>query len=137
MTSSVVLCQMIRKSVETRDWIATIEPRSVRAVMKRVVEDLTLVDLQVGMLYEEGVRKDRSSGKQTKPTQQLSFVKGFFPCLVDDSRRTYSQSRQMGKPWGYTPRLALFVKVHFYGRVACFDLCSVALDIYISSSVLL
>jgi hypothetical protein len=78
---------MIRKSVETRDWIATVEPRSVRAVMKRVVEDLTLVDLQVGMLYEEGVRRDRSS---------------------DDSRRTsaYSQS-QMGKPWGYSPRLDL------------------------------
>jgi hypothetical protein len=60
---------MIRKSVETRDWIATVEPRSVRAVMKRVVEDLTLVDLQVGMLYEEGVRRDRSSGKQNQTTQ--------------------------------------------------------------------
>ena len=55
---------MIRKSVETRDWIATIEPQSVRAVMKRIVEDLTLIDLQTGMLYEEGVKRDRSSGKQ-------------------------------------------------------------------------
>ncbi|XP_063717211.1 vacuolar protein sorting-associated protein 51 homolog [Symsagittifera roscoffensis] len=52
---------MIRKSVETRDWINTIEPRTVRAVMKRVVEDITSVDKYVGQLYEEGKRKERSS----------------------------------------------------------------------------
>lgn len=38
---------MLRKSVETRDWLNTIEPRTVRAVMKRVVEDITAMDLQV------------------------------------------------------------------------------------------
>ena len=54
--------QMIRKSVETRDWMNTIEPRNVRAVMKRIVEDVTAIDSQVGQLYEEGVRKAHSSG---------------------------------------------------------------------------
>ena len=54
--------QMIRKSVETRDWLNTIEPRNVRAVMKRIVEDVTAIDTQVGLLYEEGVRKAHSSG---------------------------------------------------------------------------
>ena len=39
---------MLRKSVETRDWLNTIEPRNVRAVMKRVVEDITAIDMQVG-----------------------------------------------------------------------------------------
>lgn len=39
---------MMRKSVETRDWLNTIEPRTVRAVMKRVVEDITTMDSQVG-----------------------------------------------------------------------------------------
>ena len=53
---------MIRKSVETRDWLNTIEPRNVRAVMKRLVEDVTATDTQVGQLYEEGVRKAHSSG---------------------------------------------------------------------------
>ena len=53
---------MIRKSVETRDWLNTIEPRNVRAVMKRIVEDVTAIDTQVGLLYEEGVRKAHSSG---------------------------------------------------------------------------
>lgn len=55
------LSLMLRKSVEARDWLSTVEPRSVRAVMKRVVEDVTLVDAQVGQLYEEGQRKVRSS----------------------------------------------------------------------------
>ena len=52
---------MIRKSVETRDWLSTNEPRNVRAVMKRVVEDITAIDAEVGSLYEEGSRKARSS----------------------------------------------------------------------------
>jgi len=52
---------MIRKSVEARDWLSAVEPRSVRAVMKRVVEDVTGIDDQVGQLYEEGLRKVRSS----------------------------------------------------------------------------
>ncbi len=52
---------MIRKSVETRDWLSGVEPRSVRSVVKRVIEDVTLIDFQVGQLYEEGVRVERSS----------------------------------------------------------------------------
>ena len=42
-----VLSQMLRKSVETRDWLNTVEPRTVRAVMKRVVEETTCIDAQV------------------------------------------------------------------------------------------
>ena len=55
---------MIRKSVETRDWLHTMEPRSVRSVMKRVVEEVTLLDRQVGTLYEEGSKKEQGSGKR-------------------------------------------------------------------------
>jgi len=58
---SADLSLMLRKSVEARDWLSTVEPRSVRAVMKRVVEDVTIIDEQVGQLYEEGQRKVRSS----------------------------------------------------------------------------
>lgn len=47
----LVISQMLRKSVETRDWITTIEPRNVRAVMKRVVEDATSVDVQVSKRF--------------------------------------------------------------------------------------
>lgn len=45
----LIISQMLRKSVETRDWVNTIEPRNVRAVMKRVVEDTTSIDVQVCM----------------------------------------------------------------------------------------
>jgi len=55
------LSTMLAKSVEARDWRGATEPRSVRAVMKRVVEDVTHIDEQVGQLYEEGQRKVRSS----------------------------------------------------------------------------
>ena len=57
------LHQMIRKSVETRDWLNSLEPRNVRAVMKRVVEEITIIDKQVGLLYIEGTKKEQGSGK--------------------------------------------------------------------------
>jgi len=41
---------MLKKSVETRDWLHSLEPRTVRAVMKRVVEEITSVDSQVKLL---------------------------------------------------------------------------------------
>ena len=57
---------MIRKSVETRDWLNTIEPRNVRSVMTRLVEELTCIDKQVGLLFEEGIKKSEGSGKWVK-----------------------------------------------------------------------
>ncbi|XP_054938410.1 vacuolar protein sorting-associated protein 51 homolog isoform X3 [Physeter macrocephalus] len=48
----LVISQMLRKSVETRDWLSTLEPRNVRAVMKRVVEDTTAIDVQCPNGYQ-------------------------------------------------------------------------------------
>lgn len=85
--------QMIRKSVETRDWLSTIEPRNVRAVMKRVVEDITAIDTQVGLLYEEGTRKAHSSGKSSLI---LSF-KIAAPLIIDTFRSSpYSSVSSSG-----------------------------------------
>jgi hypothetical protein len=78
---------MIRKSVETRDWLNTIEPRNVRAVMKRIVEDLTSIDLQVGELFETGMRKEKGSDssrntlttRQTMRSTAWSFTPRFLP----------------------------------------------------------
>lgn len=47
------LSQMLRKSMETRDWLNTTEPRHVRSVMKLIIEDLTQIDKQVRMLYND------------------------------------------------------------------------------------
>ncbi|XP_071493874.1 vacuolar protein sorting-associated protein 51 homolog [Diadema antillarum] len=67
------ISQMLRKSVETRDWLNTIEPRNVRAVMKRVVEDITAIDSNVGSLYEEGTRKAHSSDSSKRTFQSFSI----------------------------------------------------------------
>ena len=55
---------MIRKSVETRDWLNTMEPRNVRSVMRRLVEELSSIDKQVGLLFEEGSKRNEGSGTQ-------------------------------------------------------------------------
>uniref|UniRef100_H2YB87 Vacuolar protein sorting-associated protein 51 homolog n=1 Tax=Ciona savignyi TaxID=51511 RepID=H2YB87_CIOSA len=75
--SGVSVSRMIRTSVEARDWLRSVEPRQVRAVMRRVVEEITQTDQQVGSLYEEGVRKARSSdsSKRTHPFNQTSVSK--------------------------------------------------------------
>jgi hypothetical protein len=63
----LTVSQMLRKSVETRDWLHTIEPRTVRAVMKRVVEDITAIELQVTALYDDiDGQMDRSSDSSRK-----------------------------------------------------------------------
>lgn len=68
---------MIRKSVETRDWLNTIEPRNVRSVMKRIVEEVTVIDKQVGSLYREGPKKEQSSeGQSSRHTYNYSLTQG-------------------------------------------------------------
>lgn len=60
------ISQMLRKSVETRDWLNCLEPRSVRAVMKRVVEELSLIDAVLSDLYESGAQTAASSDSSRK-----------------------------------------------------------------------
>lgn len=80
------LSLMLRKSVEARDWLSTVEPRSVRAVMKRVVEDVTSVDDQVGQLYEEGQRKVRSSdSSRTFGARSRSAYSSYLSSTMDSS----------------------------------------------------
>ena len=54
--------QMLRKSVETRDWINCLEPRSVRAVMKRIVDELGNIE----ELFESGGLKKKKSYSKIK-----------------------------------------------------------------------
>lgn len=82
----IIISQMLRKSVETRDWLNCLEPRTVRAVMKRVVEELSVIDTTLAGLFDSGVRTTASS---------------------DSSRKTHfslSASRQHRSTWStYTP----------------------------------
>uniref|UniRef100_A0A1B6D733 Vacuolar protein sorting-associated protein 51 homolog n=2 Tax=Clastoptera arizonana TaxID=38151 RepID=A0A1B6D733_9HEMI len=62
----LAISQMLRKSVETKDWLHSLEPRTVRAVMKRVMEEIAAVETQVGMLFEEGSQTELSSDSSRK-----------------------------------------------------------------------
>ncbi|KAG5884587.1 hypothetical protein JTB14_032681 [Gonioctena quinquepunctata] len=64
--------QMLRKSVETRDWLHTIEPRTVRAVMKRVVEDISAIDSIVALLYEDQGNATEHSSDSSRKTHSIS-----------------------------------------------------------------
>ena len=41
------MAHMMRKSVEARDWLRCLEPRTVRSVIRRILEDLVEIDFQV------------------------------------------------------------------------------------------
>ncbi|XP_026685440.1 vacuolar protein sorting-associated protein 51 homolog, partial [Diaphorina citri] len=71
---------MLRKSVEAKDWLHGIEPRNVRAVMKRIIEELTLVDNQVGSLFEEVPRStSRSSDSSQRTLGGISSLSHRYP----------------------------------------------------------
>ncbi|KAI0211198.1 Vacuolar protein sorting-associated protein 51-like [Lamellibrachia satsuma] len=105
----LMISQMLRKSVETRDWLNTIEPRNVRAVMKRVVEDVTCIDSEVGRLYEEGVRRDRSSDSTkrsytSRPATRSNW--SFTPSTIDNSLMSNIQKL-------FSERIEIFSTVEF------------------------
>lgn len=66
-----MLSQMIRKSIETRDWLSSHEPRHVRGAIRRVVEELSIIDKHLGKLYEEGQKKELSG----ECTHQYTYIK--------------------------------------------------------------
>lgn len=70
----IAVSQMLRKSVETRDWLHTIEPRTVRAVMKRVVEDVTLIDTQVAALYDDSDGQVDRSSDSSRKTHRYNII---------------------------------------------------------------
>ncbi|XP_055624234.1 vacuolar protein sorting-associated protein 51 homolog [Toxorhynchites rutilus septentrionalis] len=89
------LSQMLRKSVETRDWLNCLEPRSVRAVMKRVVEELSVIDSVLGELYDsndlrtaassDSSRKTHFSMTTSKQSQYRSTWSTYTPSQMDSS----------------------------------------------------
>ncbi|KAH8401084.1 hypothetical protein KR009_003009 [Drosophila setifemur] len=89
------ISQMLRKSVETRDWLNCLEPRSVRAVMKRVVEELGSIETVVASLYEASATT--ASGFRTTASSDSSR-KTYFSNFASASKPQYRSN------WSnYTP----------------------------------
>merc|ERR1712223_1170236 len=97
-----VLSQMLRKSIETRDWLNHVGPRSVRAVMKRVVEETTSIDRQVGELYEERSRKARSSDSSRRTRRsyrtQRSWVTAANASFASNIQKMFSEKIEVFSP---------------------------------------
>lgn len=72
------ISQMLRKSVETRDWLSCLEPRTVRAVMKRVVEELMMIETVLSDLYESGTQTAASSDSSRKTHFSVSTSKAQY-----------------------------------------------------------
>ena len=62
LSVAVYSLQMLRKSVEMRDWQTAMEPKQVRAAMKRLVEDLIALNGQVGELYVDDAGASSRAG---------------------------------------------------------------------------
>lgn len=68
--------QMLRKSVETRDWINCLEPRSVRAVMKRVIDEFTSIDGTLEELFDSGQLNTTTSSDSSRKTHFSMSMQG-------------------------------------------------------------
>ncbi|XP_055679814.1 vacuolar protein sorting-associated protein 51 homolog [Lutzomyia longipalpis] len=108
------ISQMLRKSVETRDWLNCLEPRSVRAVMKRVVEELNAIEGVLSGLYDAGTRTAASSDSSRKTHFSLSATKQPFR----SNWSTYTPS-QLESSFAsnihrlFTERIEIFSSVEF------------------------
>uniref|UniRef100_A0A6B2EL55 Vacuolar protein sorting-associated protein 51 homolog n=1 Tax=Phlebotomus kandelakii TaxID=1109342 RepID=A0A6B2EL55_9DIPT len=108
------ISQMLRKSVETRDWLNCLEPRSVRAVMKRVVDELNGIESVLSGLYDSGTRTAASSDSSRKTHFSLSATKQPFR----SNWSTYTPS-QLESSFAsnihrlFTERIEIFSSVEF------------------------
>ncbi|XP_042864479.1 vacuolar protein sorting-associated protein 51 homolog isoform X1 [Penaeus japonicus] len=115
-TQGSSISQMLRRSVELKDWLGCGEPRSVRRVMRTVLEEISTMDTQVGALYEEGNRRDRSSDSSRRTFHSVSASRGggggrsgwstYTPSQLDNSLVA-----NLNKLW--SERIEIFAPVEF------------------------
>ncbi|KAH8867071.1 Vacuolar protein sorting-associated protein 51 like [Schistosoma japonicum] len=110
------LAQLLRKSVEARDWLKNLEPRTVRSAVKRVIEDLVLLDHQVSQLFSSSARNrdrisDSRSSRSLRPSTSSHFI---------DATRTGS-SGQGVHAVDLDPTLATHLRRLFTQRVDIFS----------------
>ncbi|CAI2736070.1 unnamed protein product [Schistosoma spindalis] len=109
------LAQLLRKSVEARDWLKNLEPRTVRSAVKRVIEDLVSLDQQVSQLFSSNARNrdrisDSRSSRSLRPNTSSHLI---------DATRTGSSSQGFHSP-DLDPTLATHLRRLFTQRVDIF-----------------
>ncbi|XP_011058193.1 PREDICTED: vacuolar protein sorting-associated protein 51 homolog [Acromyrmex echinatior] len=130
----LTVSQMLRKSVETRDWLHTIEPRTVRAVMKRVVEDVTAIDVQVATLYEDNDGQVDRSSDSSRKTHSVSISRqhyrsnwsSYTPSHIDSSLVTNIHKL-------FSERIEIFSSVQFNKASILTGIIKISLKIFIKT----
>ncbi|BES96202.1 Protein fat-free homolog [Nesidiocoris tenuis] len=84
-----IISQMVRKSIETRDWCQSLEPRTVRPVIKRILEELATSDTCLGSLFEEG---ERPSQPGSASRHHRSMVSGGSAVWSSGSTQSYTHN---------------------------------------------
>ncbi|KAG5345545.1 VPS51 protein, partial [Acromyrmex charruanus] len=131
----LTVSQMLRKSVETRDWLHTIEPRTVRAVMKRVVEDVTAIDVQVATLYEDNDGQVDRSSDSSRKTHSVSISRqhyrsnwsSYTPSHIDSSLVTNIHKL-------FSERIEIFSSVQFNKASILTGIIKISLKIFIKTA---
>lgn len=112
------LSQMLRKSVESRDWLNCLEPRSVRAVMKRLLEELEHIETVVASLYDQttsGATATSSESSRKSHYGNLSHSKQHFR----SNWSNYTNSSQLESSYAtsihrlFSERIEIFSSVEF------------------------
>lgn len=87
---------LIRKCIESSEWLVAIEPKAVKSIMRTIIDEIAVIDHEVGQLFEEGSRMDRSSDsskrRQFGATSAIPLYSG-KPVYSSKSNWNYSNSR--------------------------------------------
>ena len=66
--------------MDSRDWLTASEPRGVRPVIKRILEEIARVDSHAALMYEEGTRK--KGGSETSSSRRTHQRFASFITLI-------------------------------------------------------
>ncbi|VDP90327.1 unnamed protein product [Echinostoma caproni] len=113
------VAQLLRKSVEARDWLKSLEPRSVRSVVKRVIEDLNELDHQISQLLPLNARnKDRGSESRSTRSGFSSLRPSSSAHFLEAQNRVHSSGTSSATE--LDPALATQLRRLFTQRVDIF-----------------
>ena len=110
--------EMLRKSIETPNWLKRPEPHGVDGAIEIVVSELTLLQQPVGVLYEQGPRKERKR-------VLLGSIYGADNKVAVTSDVEFDQLFQK--------KVNYFDKVEFNGRAIATATIKIALKTYLES----
>ncbi|CAH8602483.1 unnamed protein product [Dicrocoelium dendriticum] len=117
------LAQLLRKSVEARDWLKTLEPRSVRSVVKRLMDDIAALDAQIVQLLPSNTRgRDRlSDSRSSRSLISGIHASGSSHFLDRSGRPSTTSTGLVSRSTELDPSLATHLRRLFTQRVDIFD----------------